>query len=401
MDVEKIREDFPILKKIIYFDNAATSLTPKQVLAAMDEYYMEYRANIHRGLHYLSEVATKKYEGAHAEIAKFFGAQNEEIFITRNTTESINQLAFSLFNSGFLKSGDKIVTTLIEHHSNFLPWLRLAKKHGIKIEIVRPAQDGVFDFGSFERACKGAKLLTFVHVSNVLGSIANARELCKIAHENGALTHVDAAQSAPHLQINVKEIGCDFLSCSSHKMCGPTGVGALYMKKEFGDKIEPALLGGGAINKVTTNDYTLTRLPDRWEAGTPDIGGVIGFGQAVKYLSAIGMKNIEKCERKLSEKMFGVLSNIPKLELYGPRDLEKRSCVFAFNFSGLHPHDVAGILSNSNIAVRSGHHCAMPLHTDLLRKPEGTCRASLYFYNTAEEIERFGEVLKDISKLAS
>ncbi|MEM5783358.1 MAG: cysteine desulfurase [Candidatus Aenigmatarchaeota archaeon] len=403
MDVKVIRKDFSVLKNtnVIYFDNAATTLTPNQVIFAMNEYYEKYRANIHRGIHKLSEIASKKYEEAHNEIARFLNAKSEEIFITKNTTESINQLAFSLYFSGYLKKGDKIVTTLLEHHSNFLPWLRLKKLYGIELEIIRPNEEGIFNLDDFEKACKDAKLVTIIHVSNVLGSITPVEKICKIAKGYNALVHIDGAQSTPHMEIDVKKIGCDFFSCSAHKFCGPTGIGILYMKKELGEKLEPALLGGGIITKVTLDDYFFTKLPDKWEAGTPNIAGVIGTGEAIKYLKKIGMKNIENYERKLTKNIIEKMNDIPNLEIYGPKNIENRTGVIPFNFKNMHPHDVAGLLNNlSNIAVRSGHHCAMPLHTNLIKRANGTCRASLYFYNTEEEVEIFIKTLKEISKLS-
>ena len=393
------REDFSILKDIIYLDNAATSLTPPCVIEAMNKYYMEYRANIHRGIHRLSEQAIRAYEKSHADIARSFGADSEEIVITKNTTEAINQIAFSLLLSGRLKRGDKVVTTLIEHHSNFLPWLRLSKKYGITLDIIRPNKKGIFDISDFENAAKDASLITITHASNVLGCITPVKEICKIAHKNGALMLVDGAQSAPHMEINVKWIDCDFFTFSGHKMCGPTGVGGFYIRKRLAEELEPAFLGGGTITKASSQSYSLGRLPDRWEAGTPDIAGVIGLGEAVRYLKTIGMKKIEKYEKELTIYALEKLSAVPYIEIYGPDDEDQRLGVISFNLGRLPAHDVAAMLDRmAKIAVRSGHHCAMPLHEELLKKP-ATCRASLYFYNNKEDIDALVKALREIAKI--
>jgi cysteine desulfurase/selenocysteine lyase len=397
LNVQKIRKDFPILDTgIIYLDNTASSLTPEPVIDKMNEYYRQYRANVERAVHRLSQKASEEYEAAHTKVADFINARSDkEIIMTRNTTEGINIVASGLD----FKKGDKIVTTLLEHHSNFIVWLRLKKRLGVKIEIVRPNRNGLFELKEFEEAIDDStKLVAATHISNVLGVILPVREISRIAHDHGALVSIDGAQSVPHVEVDVKKIGCDFLAFSGHKMCGPTGSGALYVREELADRLEPLMIGGGSIEDVGVDYYRLARSPQRFEAGTPAVADAIGLGAAVDYLRKIGIKNIEIWERTLTDRMHRGLKNVPNIEVYGPEPKD-RIGIIPFNVGRLNPHDVALALDvTANVMVRSGHHCALPLARELLGKETGTVRASTYFYNTIEELDSFINALGEISK---
>ena len=389
MDVDKIRRDFPILGGgVVYMDSAASSLTPTPVLKKIGGYYNDYRANIHRGVYSLSQIASEEYDSARRGVAGFINASFEELVFTKNTTEGINLIALSL---DFGK-GDRIITTSLEHHSNLLPWLRL-RKQGVKVDVVNPGTDGLLDVDEFKKVVDDeTRLVAVTHVSNVLGSVNPVKEIGEITREHDALYLVDGAQSAPHIKVDVKKIGCDFFAFSSHKMLGPTGVGALYMRKELAEKMEPAILGGGTIDEVSIEDYRLTKPPARWEAGTPNIGGVIGFGEAVNYLKETGLGNIEEHERNLTEEMVSGLREITGVEVYCPAG--RSIGIIPFNLQGMNPHEVAKELDKKRIMVRSGHHCAMPLMNFL--EINGCVRASLYLYNTKEEIGEFISALKEI-----
>lgn len=396
--MERIRRDFPILEKgIIYLDNAASSLTPEQVVLKEVEYYREYRANVERGLHRLSQRASDEYEKAHGIVAGFIGARSARcIAMTKNTTEGINLVAYSRD----WRKGDKIVTTLIEHHSNFITWLRLARRHGCRIEVVRPDGEGRFDLEDFERAIDDdTKLVAVTRVSNVLGCIVPVEEVASIAHEHGALVLEDGAQGVPHLKTDVEASDVDFLAFSGHKMLGPTGSGALYIAEEELYNTEPLSIGGGTISDVEVSSYLLAEPPLRFEAGTPAIAQAIGLGEACRYLMRVGMETIERWEEKLSERLLEGLTNIDGVEVYGPTEPRERVGIVSFNIKGMNPHDVALTLdSKYGIAVRSGHHCALPLMKELLGNPEGTVRASTYLYNTPEEIDRLIEAVKEIAR---
>lgn len=395
MDVEDVRRDFKILRRNpIYLDNAATSLTPNQVVDAVNEYYFTYNANVERGVHHLSQRASEAYERVHHQVAAFFGAQDQEIIFTRNATESLNLVARGLA----WRPGDKVVLSLLEHHSNFITWLRAKEKHGLELEIVRPNHEGLFDLSDFERAVdKRTRLVSIVHVSNVLGSVSPVTEIGAIAHAAGALVMVDAAQSAPHLALDVRAIDCDFMACSGHKMLGPTGTGVLYIKSQVMDRVEPLAIGGGTIQDVCIDGYQLTSPWERYEPGTPNIAGVIGLGAAVEYLQCTGMQNIRQHEEALTRQLLQGLSRLQDVEVYGPQDIEQRSGVVSFNVGRLSPHRVAAMLDEmAGIMVRSGHHCCYPLIKYLLERPRGTVRASLYLYNTAQEIEALLATLERI-----
>jgi len=395
--VEEVRKDFPILETgVIYLDNTASSLTPEPVLQKMLEFYRQYRANVERGIHRLSQRASEEYERAHAKVADFINAKSDsEIVMTRNTTEGINIVASGLK----WKKGDKIVTSLIEHHSNFIVWLRVKNRYGVDLEIVEPTKPivhGLLDPADFEKLVDDkTKLVAVTHVSNVLGVITPVKEITEIAHEHGAYVLIDGAQSVPHMKVDVQKIGCDFLAFSGHKMCAPTGSGALYVREEVAEEVEPLCIGGGTIADVGLDYYKLEKSPMRFEAGTPAIAEAIGLGAAVDYLSRIGIENVEKHEKELTKQAYEGLSVLSKVEVYGPKP-ENKISITSFNVGDLNPHDVALALDvSANIMVRSGHHCALPLTKSLIRKP-GSVRASTYFYNTKEEIDKLVSTLKEI-----
>ena len=398
-DVHKIREDFPILKSgVIYLDSTASSLTPEPVLEKMLEFYREYRANVERGVHRLSVRASEEYERARAKVTAFVNAKStSEIVMTRNTTEGINIVA----NGLQWRKGDKIVTTVLEHHSNFIVWLRVRNKCGAKVAVVKPqepAEQGLLNPADFEKVVDDkTRLVAITHVSNVLGVVTPVEEIAKIAHEHGALVLVDGAQSVPHMPVDVQKLGIDFLAFSGHKMCAPTGSGALYMREEVQKEVEPLYIGGGTIEDVNVDNYRLEAGVGRFEAGTPDVAGAIGLGAAVDYLNRIGMENIERYEKVLAKKMYDGLTAIPKVEVYGPEP-KHRVGIIPFNIADLNPHDVALALDvSANIMVRSGHHCAQPLSKTIIRKP-GSVRASAYLYNTKEEIEKLVTAVKEIAE---
>lgn len=398
LDVEKIRRDFPILNSgIIYLDSAASSLTPEPVIRKMLEFYREYRANVERGIHRFSQRASEEYEKARAKVGDFINAESEnEIIMTRNATEAINLVANGL---GW-KKGDKIVTSLIEHHSNFIVWIRLKKRYGVEVEIVRPNKQGLFNIADFERAIDDkTRLVAITHVSNVLGVITPVEEIAKIAHEHDAHLLVDGAQSVPHFKVDVRKIGCDYLAFAGHKMLGPTGVGVLYARNELLDAMEPLSIGGGTIDDVGLDYYELAESPAKFEAGTPPIAEVIGLGAAVDYLKGVQVENIEAHERELVKRMYRGLVDVPGVEVYGPEKPEQRTGIVSFNVGDLNPHDVALALDvSADIMVRSGHHCCLPLIKKLLKRREGTVRASIYLYNTEEEVEKLVSTVDEIAR---
>jgi len=397
LDVETIRRDFPILRTgVIYMDSAASSLTPEPVLNKMMEFYHRYRANVDRGIHQLSQKASEEYELAHRKVAQFLNAKSEEeIVMTRNTTEGLNIVA----NGLKWKKGDKIVTTLMDHHSNFIIWQRVRQRHGVKLEAIRPSGQGLLDLADFERAIDDStRVVAIPHVSNALGTIVPIRDISEIAARRGALTVVDGAQSVPHMKVDVRETGCDFLAFSGHKMCGPTGSGALYMKREVAAEVEPTFIGGGTIQDVSTDEYRLTSGWHRFEAGTPAIAEGIGLGRAVEYLTQLGMENVRAQELELGKELYEELRKIPKVRVYGPEDLKSRVALVSFNVGELSPHDVALALDVSKkIMIRSGHHCALPTMKEVIHS-DGTARASLYIYNTADEVGVFLSTVEEIAR---
>lgn len=386
MDVERIREDFPILKRkinghpLIYFDNTATTQKPVQVINAIKEFYEKYNANIHRGVHTLSQEASELYEKAHEKVADFINADWREVIFVRNTTEAINLVA----NILDLEDGE-VVVSMMEHHSNLVPW------QDKNLKVVNIKKDGTLDMEDLkEKITKKTKLVAITHVSNVLGTINPVEEIGKMAHEVGALFLVDGAQSVPHMPIDVRKMDCDFLAFSGHKMLGPTGVGVLYGKKDLLEELPPFLKGGDMISHVWVDKATWNELPWKYEAGTPNIAGGVGLGAAVDYLKSIGVENVRRHEEELVRYALDGLSSLG-VEIYGP---EERGGLISFNLDGIHPHDVAYFLDRKGIAVRSGHHCAQPLMRYFGIK--GTVRASFYIYNTKWEIDKFLDVLKEV-----
>lgn len=392
LNISQIREDFPVLlqeihpgKPLIYLDSAATSQKPRQVIDAMSNYYEKNNANIHRGIHSLAETATGDYEGARDKIAKFIGGvASHEIIFTRNTTESINLVAYSWART-FLKSGDLIVITEMEHHSNMVPWQILAAERDIVLKYIPVSQTGELEMDVYHQLLEEKpKLVAFPHMSNVLGTINDAKLIIELAHQSGAITLIDGAQSVPHFAVDVIDLDADFYAFSSHKMCGPTGLGVLYGKEDLLNAMPPFLGGGDMIKRVEFGGFTPNALPHKFEAGTPAIAEVIGLGAAVDYLSAIGMDEIAKAEHEITEYALERLSEVPDTWIFGP-DASKKGGVAAFTFAGIHPHDIAQVLDGEGIAIRAGHHCAMPLHEK--HNIPATARASFYFYNTKDEID--------------
>lgn len=395
------RKDFPILKTkvhgkpLVYLDNASTSQKPKIVLEALEEYYTRYNSNIHRGLHKLSELATAEYEKARETVAKFIGAEYEEVVFTRNTTESLNILAYLLLPQ--LQQRDEIILTPMEHHSNLVPWITLARKYKLTVRYIPLLPDGTLDLETYKHMLTHkTKIVSITHASNVLGTVNPVEEMTKIAHQHDALVIVDGAQSVPHMPIDVKKIDCDFLAFSSHKMLGPTGIGVLYGKKKHLENMEPFLYGGGMINEVTYEHATWAELPWKFEAGTPNIADAIAFSEAILYLRKMGMKNIKEHEQTLTRYALQKLNQIEGLTTYGP-SAEKRIGVVSFNLEEIHPHDVATLLDKQGIAIRAGHHCTMPLHKSL--GIQSSCRASFYLYNTKEEIDYLCDALEKVKKV--
>ena len=391
-DIKRIRQDFPILErevhpgvKLTYLDSAATSQKPEPVLRAMDNYYRLSNANIHRGVHTLAEEATAMYESARLRIANFIGAKSyREIIYTRNTTEAINLVAYSWARTN-LKAGDIIILTEMEHHSNLVPWQILSAEKNVRLEFIPVTEEGLLDLDAYQNLLElKPGLVAFTHMSNVLGTINPAKEIIRLAHAAGALTLVDAAQSVPHFKINVQELDSDFIAFSGHKMCGPTGIGILYGKQALLEAMPPFMGGGDMIRKVFLRTFVPNELPHKFEAGTPAIAEAIGLGAAVDYLCNIDMAAIAAHEHHITSYAMDRLSEISGLRLLGP-DIDQRGGVAAFTLAGVHPHDVAQILDEDGIAVRAGHHCAMPLH-DKYNIPAST-RASFYLYTTETEID--------------
>ncbi len=402
-NLEKIRADFPILSREIrkgislaYLDSTATAQKPKQVISAMDEYYQKHNANIHRGVHTLAEEATTMYENARIKIGQFIHAKYaREIVFTRNTTESINLVAKS-WGQKFLNSGDLIVLTEMEHHSNLVPWQMLASEKNLELEFVSVNEDGRLDQDTYKELLgRSPKLVTFSHMSNVLGTINPAREMIAAAHEVGAIVLVDGAQSVPHFPVDVQDLDADFYAFSAHKMVGPTGFGILYGKERLLDMTPPFMGGGDMIKKVQLRSFKPNDLPHKFEAGTPAIAEAIGTAAAIDYLKAVGMENIAAHEHELTNYAFERLLDVENLKIFGKND--GRGGVISFEMANVHPHDVAQILDSVGVAVRAGHHCAMPLHEKF--GIPATTRASFYLYNTTSEIDRLVEGLQIVNDM--
>jgi len=392
IDIKRIRKDFPILErevhpgvKLTYLDSAATSQKPEAVIQAMDNYYRLSNANIHRGVHALAEEATAMYESARMRIANFIGAKSSrEIIFTRNTTEAINLVAYSWARTN-LKAGDIIILTEMEHHSNLVPWQILSAEKNVRLEFIPVTEDGLLDLNAYQNLLElKPGLVSFTHMSNVLGTINPAKEIIRLAHDAGAVTLVDAAQSVPQFKVNVQELDADFVAFSGHKMCGPTGIGVLYGKQALLEMMPPFMGGGDMIRKVFLRTFAPNELPYKFEAGTPAIAEAIGLGAAVDYLCNVDMVAITAHEQHITSYAMDRLSEIKGLHLLGPA-IDQRGGVAAFTLAGVHPHDIAQILDEDGIAVRAGHHCAMPLHDKL--NITASTRASFYLYTTEAEID--------------
>lgn len=395
--LEGIKKDFPVLNQIVndeplvYLDNAATTQKPLKVLAAIKDYYENDNANVHRGVHTLAERATEKYEAAREKIRQFINAKStKEVLFTRGTTTSINWVA--QFAGQILKTGDEIVISIMEHHSNIVPWQEVAKKTGAILKFVY-LKDGQLDMDDLRKKITNqTKFVSIAHVSNVLGTINPVEEITKIAHEHGAYMVVDGAQSTPHMAIDLQKMDVDFFAFSGHKMMGPTGIGVLYGKEELLNQFEPVEFGGEMIDFVYESHSTWTELPWKFEAGTPNIAGAIALGAAIDYIQELGIDQIHQHEIELIDYLMPKLQEIEGLKIYGPKDNVKRGGLIAFNIEGLHPHDVATALDMEGVAVRAGHHCAQPL-LNYLETP-ATARASFYLYNTKADCDKLVEALK-------
>lgn len=406
ISIETIRKDFPILQRkvrenklLVYLDNASTSQKPIQVIDAINDYYKNQNANIHRAVYALAEEATEAYENTRTKIAKFLNVQKrEEIIFVRGTTEAINLVAYSWGRQNVNK-GDIIVTTEYEHHSNIVPWQLLTKERGAKLEYIGIDDNGelILDQLDSYLATGKVKLVTFSQMSNVLGTITNTDEIIKRCKKAGVKTLIDGAQSVPHMKVDLSKLGCDFFAFSAHKMLGPTGVGVLWVRKEVLETMQPFHGGGDMIREVHKYETTWNDLPYKFEAGTPNIADVIGFSAAIDYLNKIGMDNIRNHEIELTKYALDKMSKVKGITIYGPKDIAKRGGVISFNFHDVHPHDVATIIDKDGVAVRSGHHCAQVLMERL--DVAATNRASFYVYNTKQEIDALIGSLNKVAEL--
>ena len=402
IDVKKIRQDFPNLhvsvhgKPLVYFDNAATTFKPRSVAQAMDEYYQKYTSNVHRGIHELSEKATAAYEATRGKVQKFLNARgSKEIIFTRGTTESINLVAYS-YGRHFLKDGDEILISEMEHHSNIVPWQMLCEEKGCVLKVIPFNDQGELICEEFERLLTAkTKLLSIVHISNSLGTINPVKKMIKAAHARGALVLVDAAQAVGHRRVDVQDLDCDFLAFSGHKLFGPTGVGVLYGKAELLDKMPPFHGGGDMISSVTFEKTTYAALPYKFEAGTPAVAEVIGLGAAIDYVLSVGFERIEAYEQSLLEYGTRALHKVPGLKLIGTA--KEKAAVLSFILPGVHPHDIGTLVNDQGIAIRTGHHCTQPVMKHF--GVPAASRASLSFYNTTAEIDRLVEALLKVREV--
>ena len=406
LDIENIRKDFPILKRkvrdnkpLVYLDNASTTQKPKQVIDAITNYYSNYNANIHRSVYSIAEEATEAYEKVRDKVAKFLNiSKREEIIFVRGTTEGINLVAYA-WGRKHIKEGDIIVTTEYEHHSNIVPWQLLVKEKGAKLEYIEIDDNGELILDQLDKylATGKVKLVVFSLMSNVLGTISDAEKIISKCHEAGVKTLVDAAQAVPHMSVDVTKLGCDFFAFSAHKMLGPTGIGVIWVRKSVLETMDPFHGGGDMIREVHKYETTWNDLPYKFEAGTPNIADVIGFGSAIDYLSQLGMEAVRKHEMELTQYALDKMSQIKGIVIYGPKDVSKRGGVISFNFHDVHPHDVATIVDREGIAIRSGHHCAQVLMEKL--NVAATNRASFYIYNTKQDVDKLIQSLEKVSEL--
>jgi cysteine desulfurase/selenocysteine lyase len=394
--MKDLRKDFPILSReingnrLVYLDNAATSQKPKQVIDTISDYYSNHNANVHRGIHTLSEEATKLYEDARKKIANFVGAPHpEEIIFTKGTTESLNRVAIG-WGLPNLKKGDVVLLSDFEHHSNMVPWMEETKVVGAEVSYLESNENGEISLEEVKKKITDrVKIISIAHASNVLGTIVPVKEICKIAHEKNVLVCIDGAQAVPHMKVNIQSLNCDFYAFSGHKMLGPMGIGVLWVRKEILDKLEPYEFGGGMIEEVSYEKATYTTAPVKFEAGTPNISGAVGLAAAVDYLENVGMEEIRKHEIELNKYALEKLAEIKDVKIIGPKEAEKRTGLISFVIKNVHAHDIASVLNGFGVAVRSGHHCAMPYH-----KKHGlaaTTRLSHYLYNTKEDIDKLIE----------
>lgn len=404
-DMKRIRSDFPLLKRrihgkpIVYLDSTASSLKPQSVIDAVNEYYTQYSVNIARGIYTLSVKATEEYERAREKVAKFINAEKEEIVFTRNTDESIS-LFFYCWLPYHMKEHDELVTTIMEHHANFVPWQQYARKNNCAFHVWQVGKDGLLDLNDLDTLItKKTKLFAITAASNVLGTLPPIKQIVKkVKHMNpDCLVLIDAAQAAPHFPVDVKDWGADAVAFSGHKMLAPSGIGVLWARRELLEEMPPFIYGGDMIREVHKDTTMFNDVPHKFEAGTPFIEGAIGLGAAVDYLMAIGMKNVREHEKMITAYALQALKKLPGITIYGPSHVEERGGVIAFRVEGIHPHDVAQILDEDNICIRVGYHCAMPLHEYLKIGP--TCRASFALYTTTDDIDALVEGLKKVQKM--
>ena len=404
-DLEAVRRDFPILRRdvhegvpLVYLDNAATSQRPVQVIAEITRFYRDHNANIHRGVHTLSQEASQLYEDVREEVREFINAPSErEVIFTRNTTESINLLAHA-WARAHLREGDEVVLSEIEHHSNIVPWQLLRDERGIVLRFIPMLPDGTLDMDEARRLIgERTRLLGVTQMSNALGSIVPVQELAALAHEHGAVVLVDGAQSVPHMPVDVQALGIDFLAFSAHKMLGPTGVGVLWGRMELLEQMQPFLGGGEMILTVTLEQSTWNEIPHRFEAGTPNIAGVVGFGAALRYLRRLGMEQVRAHELELVDYAMRRVGDVPGVTVFGPPEAEQRGGVVSFDLEGVHPHDVGQVLDGRGVAVRTGHHCAQPVMAKL--QVPATARASFYLYNTRQEVDVLVDAIEEASRM--
>lgn len=402
-DPEQVKIDFPILKRtvngktLVYLDSGATSQKPVCVLEAERCYYEQHNANVHRGAHTLGDEATKIYGEARQSIAKFIGAREDESIFVRNTTEAINLVAYA-WGLDNLKKDDVVLCTVMEHHTNLVPWQEVARRTGARVEVVAITDEGLIDVADYEHKLKlKPKMVAIVHVSNALGTINPVKEMTKMAHKVGALVLIDGAQAVPHMSVSVSEIGCDFYAFSGHKMLGPMGIGVLWGKREILETMSPFLSGGGMISEVYTDHSTWADGVEKFEAGTPNVAGAVGLSAAIKYLEKLGMENVREHDMQLTAYCLKELGKLGNIKILGTKNPELRSGSVSFVYSGVHAHDVATILDSEGVAVRSGHHCTMPLHNHL--GVAATVRASFNVYTTKEDIDELVKSLTKVNKV--
>jgi cysteine desulfurase/selenocysteine lyase len=392
------KKDFPIFenKELIYLDSAATTQKPNSVINAISQYYKTYCASPHRGTYYLSEKSTELYDNARRKVAEFISAKNEkEILFTKNATESLNLIAYSYGMQNIAKD-DEIVVSILEHHSNLVPWQEVAKKTGAKLKFMYIDEEGQIPKEEIKKITQKTKVVCITHVSNVLGTIVDIGPIIKQAHQNGAKVIVDGTQAVPHMKVDMQKIDADFYVFSAHKMLGPTGIGVLYAKESILEHMNPFLMGGDMIEYVSEQDTTFAEIPNKFEAGTQNVSGAVGLNAAIEYIEKIGYEKINKMEKELLSYAIEKLSELPYIEIYGPKDIDKRCGVIAFNVKDVHPHDVATILNDSGVCIRAGHHCAQPLGKFL--GVSATCRISFYLYNDKNDVDQFIEAIKTVRK---